>query len=590
MASDYVRYVETSQEEIPDAPGQAARSSYKRTRARGELQFDNGYVIRTQEVGWDLPDSGLRRMEHLATEAGPLRELTAELGLNTPNGVIDWRTGQAEAASILASLVMGSVRSSLYLDAPTGTGKSILAMLMARQNGSTAIATSTINLQEQYAKEFNIPSITGRSNWNCDLTKVTADKALCTSLISATDCPIYKKGECDYYTQRDVGVKANAVVTNFQFWLNSTTLGGHRTIIDEAHLMEKELRSFQTLRNIPILADGTLAYVLKRQLSGLAKFPSDDDRTAWAKILQASYAELADNRGSLITQADTMRITGEITEDVSPELESISTQLRLIARQLSRLSLAGSLLDYPHIKDIVDGRFLTMEPLVGLMNVVPQMMMSATLVDPSLTDNGAYLCLELPSTFPKENRPVISFDTVRLSKASGDAGIKKLAWKLDQLMLKHSEEKGIVHCVSYSLADALKQASAYPSLIITHQPGGRDEAIQRFKEAPMGRVLLSPSITQGVDLPYDLCRWQLIAKVPFVNLGDRVERARMEQLPDLADLDVARQLVQMSGRGMRAEDDKCVTYIADGNFRWFYKKHFKLFPQWFREAVRFEND
>ena len=589
--SKYVRFVETSQEAIPNAPGQPTRSDYKRIRVRGELQFENGHVIRTQEVIRTVPPEGGIINTAIQTAVYPPVLRTA-LGSRRPTGIDRWRQGQSEALSILTALTTRGSSYPVYLDAPTGSGKSVIAMALAFHSAGsfTAIATSTINLQEQYARDFNIPSITGRANWNCPLTNVKADKALCTSLINAPDCPVYKKGECDYYRQRDVGAKANTVVTNFQFWLNTGILTGHRIIVDEAHLMERELRSYQTLKNIPIQVNGTLAYILKRQLSGLSKFPSDDDTKSWEKLLRSSYAEISNEHLRLLTQADTMRLSAYLTEEISPELENLSTQLRMLIRQINKLTRANSLLYAPHLKDIVDGKFLTMEPLVGSMDGIPQLMMSATLVDPSLTDNGSFLCLELPSTFPKENRPVISFDTVRLSKATGDAGIKKLAWKLDQLMLQHSDEKGIVHCVSYDLARALKKASNYPSLIIDHAPGGRDEAIEKFKQAPPGRVLLSPSIVQGIDLPYDLCRWQLIAKVPFINLGDKVEKARAQQLPELADLDVARQLVQMSGRGMRAEDDKCVTYIADGNFRWFYKKNFKLFPQWFREAVRFETD
>lgn len=303
-----------------------------------------------------------------------------------------------------------------------------------------------------------------------------------------------------------------------------------------------------------------------------------------------AYAVLADENMKLRDMADVLQQSGQAMDDVSPELERLSSRIRLTTRQQMKVGQGMNLLKSPHLKEITSNKFLTMEPLVGYRKVAVNMLMSATLIDPSLTDNDSFICLSLPSTFPKENRPVISTDTIRLSKATGDSGIKKLAWKLDQLMLQHSDEKGIVHCVSYELAAALKKASEYPSLIITHGPGGRDEAIERFKKAPPGRVLLSPSISQGVDLPYELCRWQMIAKVPFVNLGDRIEKARSKQMPELSDLDVARQLVQMSGRGMRAKDDKCVTYIVDGNFRWFYKKNFKLFPQWFREAVRFEED
>jgi hypothetical protein len=45
-------------------------------------------------------------------------------------------------------------------------------------------------------------------------------------------------------------------------------------------------------------------------------------------------------------------------------------------------------------------------------------------------------------------------------------------------------------------------------------------------------------------------------------------------------------LVQAVGRGMRAEDDACETFIVDAHAIWFLSKHGDLAPRWFRRAVR----
>jgi len=49
-------------------------------------------------------------------------------------------------------------------------------------------------------------------------------------------------------------------------------------------------------------------------------------------------------------------------------------------------------------------------------------------------------------------------------------------------------------------------------------------------------------------------------------------------------------LLQAYGRGMRAEDDYCETYILDGNFRMLLrnKLYRNLVPSFFKDAIQRE--
>ena len=49
-----------------------------------------------------------------------------------------------------------------------------------------------------------------------------------------------------------------------------------------------------------------------------------------------------------------------------------------------------------------------------------------------------------------------------------------------------------------------------------------------------------------------------------------------------------REIVQASGRAMRAVDDHSDIYILDGEFARFFKEWKKLFPSWWIAALRFE--
>lgn len=68
----------------------------------------------------------------------------------------------------------------------------------------------------------------------------------------------------------------------------------------------------------------------------------------------------------------------------------------------------------------------------------------------------------------------------------------------------------------------------------------------------------------GVDLKDDLARFQVIVKAPFLPLTDK-------RVKKLADKDfnwyinkMLCSLIQSCGRGVRSQNDHCVTYILDG--------------------------
>lgn len=120
----------------------------------------------------------------------------------------------------------------------------------------------------------------------------------------------------------------------------------------------------------------------------------------------------------------------------------------------------------------------------------------------------------------------------------------------------------------------------------THDSGEQAPAVQRFKDSRPPAIFISPSATTGLDFPYSTCEYQIIAKVPFPDLRSKILKARAKKDTEypfyLAMLDV----VQAAGRGMRAADDQCETFIVDDNWGWFARRYKHFAPAWFWEAVR----
>ena len=111
--------------------------------------------------------------------------------------------------------------------------------------------------------------------------------------------------------------------------------------------------------------------------------------------------------------------------------------------------------------------------------------------------------------------------------------------------------------------------------------------IHYFEEDENPLVLVSPSMSEGVDLPYDKCRFQVIYKIPFPYLGDKQVDMRRRRDQKWYAYKTVMTLMQAYGRGMRAEDDSCYTYILDSDVNMILKSplYRSLIPDFFKEAI-----
>ena len=85
-------------------------------------------------------------------------------------------------------------------------------------------------------------------------------------------------------------------------------------------------------------------------------------------------------------------------------------------------------------------------------------------------------------------------------------------------MEQHPNEKGIIHSHTYKIANYLKYNIKDKKLkkrILTHTSENRDEVLKQHMNSKEPTVLISPSMTEGVDLKGDLSRFQILCKVPY---------------------------------------------------------------------------
>jgi Rad3-related DNA helicase len=214
----------------------------------------------------------------------------------------------------------------------------------------------------------------------------------------------------------------------------------------------------------------------------------------------------------------------------------------------------------------------------------------------NLDDKRVFDIIDVPSSFPVENRPIhvvpiadMTFDNMQ----NGDVK-DKMARAIEGVLRRHPDVRVLIHCVSYDLArylytSILESGRVQGRALITYSDSrGKNDALDDYKRIS-NAVLFAPSMDRGVDLPDDLCRVQVIAKIPYPNLGDKRINARLYSPGGQGwySMHTIRTIVQMAGRGVRHREDWAITYVFDGQFGEIWRKNSRMFPRYIRDALNF---
>ena len=195
--------------------------------------------------------------------------------------------------------------------------------------------------------------------------------------------------------------------------------------------------------------------------------------------------------------------------------------------------------------------------------------------------------LSLPSPFPVENKPIISAGIGKMSAQHIDSTLPNLVKAVESILDEHKNEKGIIHCHSYKIANYLKRnIKKGKSRLIFHTSEDRDSALEKHKKLKKPSVLISPSMTEGVDLKGELSRFQILCKIPYPYLGDKLIRKKMNKWKWWYPLQTAKTIIQSVGRSVRSKDDYATTYILDEDWFRFYQRNKELFPSDFKSAIK----
>lgn len=188
-----------------------------------------------------------------------------------------------------------------------------------------------------------------------------------------------------------------------------------------------------------------------------------------------------------------------------------------------------------------------------------------------------------PSPIPSERRPFIVDDIVSVNRSNLDYAVGVIAEYINtQLLERHRGERGLIHA-TYQMSELLR-AKLVDSRFLFHTRENKKEVYERFLRTE-GAVLVACGMYEGIDLPDDSGRWQVITKIPWPSLGDPAVAALAERDPEWYTWQTAKTVIQAGGRVSRHEADYGVTYCLDSSFMRLYNDGQHLLPRWFVDCL-----
>jgi Rad3-related DNA helicase len=499
-------------------------------------------------------------------------------------------------------------------EAGTGVGKSAIGLTIARwvtanstkseeySPGAYFLTTQKL-LQEQYVKDFGntMRQVMSSTNYQCkfhknqncgeSLRQLKAEKDN-TSKFART-CSF----NCTYKEEKRKFISSTESVTNFSYFLAETAYSGKLVprellVVDEAHNADIELSGFIEI---------TMSEKFSKQVLKLEMPDVTTQKQAWKWVTESYAPKLR----SHLKQYELLIDKFNLGERMKSEFVALAKQHEMLEGHTAKVEKFIQLYDEENwIFNVAEGEGRAMRKLefkpIDVSAYAEQMLfksgkkvllMSATILNQDgfcqmlgiPKDDCAFI--SIPSPFPSENHPIFAYPIAKMTAGSIDQDLPKLAHAVSEILKQHPNDKGVIHCHTYRIAKFLKDNVKSNRLLI-HGSEDRVQKLQEHISSTRPTVLLSPSMQEGVDLKDDLSRFQIICKVPYPYLGDKIVKKRMHRWPWWYPLQTAKTIVQSVGRSVRSFNDHAVSYILDADWNRFYDKNSNIFPEGFRNSLK----
>jgi Rad3-related DNA helicase len=495
------------------------------------------------------------------------------------------------------------------LEMPVGGGKSPIGLTMSswlsNGHGSSYLLTPQKILQRQYEDSFSdIFSLYGKSNYSCKGKQTNCE-------IGSSIKP--KCENCPARSAKGRAISSPNLVLNYHLAL---MLFAYIKPNDE-RWVDKKLMVLDECHNLEnILVNFGLVSINEKSCSklGIDLYNPKSTREAYDWISESYFPKLAtfisklsDDVYFIERDSDGRRLTKDEEQVIKDHIKYTRH-----ADVVNDLLLDGNDITENYV--LVNGyNKFDVKQLYGRKNfnnfIKPNaekfLFMSSTILNKDAycrdlginPDQASFF--SVTSEFERERRVVVYSPTSKMNygwdKPDRKNDRAKMINKVKKLLDLHKNESGIIHCGSFKFAEWLVQELSHNSdhIILNHNPVKgqfikRDDIITEYMESASTTptLLISPSITEGLDLKDDLGRFAIFVKVPYPSLGDAWIKRRMEISGSWYQRQALKEMIQGAGRICRHHDDYGITYILDASFTFLYNKtKTNVIPEWWNDGL-----
>ena len=164
--------------------------------------------------------------------------------------------------------------------------------------------------------------------------------------------------------------------------------------------------------------------------------------------------------------------------------------------------------------------------------------------------------------------------------------LENLSWitsEVDSILKDNINVNGIIHSASYDLAlnvyNNVSEESRSRILLYSGTSEKRD--VLHTLKTSKNKVLIGPSLLEGLNMTDDFCRFNVFLKVPYLSLGDRFVATKLKLNPKWYQQKAILSILQGVGRSNRHENDWSNTYILDACFVNLLQNSRSSFPKEF---------
>lgn len=480
------------------------------------------------------------------------------------------RDTQADALQELAAKYKDA--DVIVLNLPVASGKSAIAETVQAYLGSgqAVILTPTNILLEQYAKTSKLKCVFGKDAVDCqdptfsscadryqwgERAKKSGNKK---ATLYCADCPyanterqiFFTKAKFNYITNffKYVSLKQKAVpIPGGKNKLGSRAIRPV-VIIDEAHTA------------IDFIKEQNVSYIWRHDFD-YSKYRSREE------LIRALKNTVRYSEQNLYQE-----FIDKLVQD-PPKFILKHTKSSYRGKPADRLELSP-----------VTAKGMHNPLFTGKTKLI---LMSATISPKDIEELGLsdrrVIYISADSCIPAENRPVIFKPAAFVKGAQIQETAEQISIAIKEIAAEYPDSKGLVHA-TYAQARELRKYLTEDRYTF-HTNIDKTERFREFRESAEPKILIASGMYEGVDLPYDAGRFQIIAKIPFPNLGEPAVKYQASIDPKWYAWSTIKTVLQASGRICRTPEDYGATYFIDASFKRLYEQNLDMFPEWYRDAV-----